>query len=285
MTHYRLNDKVIHIGTGEECHITEMRRNYNLDHDKVYYVIFAMSANQTLFIGPETDFRLPESNLATQQSLQDLDDFCQYLRNNVDPCLAPGWRHPSTSSTELIDNLKNELAAENPHIAKLAWHLLHIYTRTREDYFAEPLVKAESSKGESSQTVTLSDGTPATVGARVLKVTGEYHIEGTIVAVFHKADGTTPRLVVEHEAKPQGSFLHIYGPANLKALPDEVRDIPAILPVGARVATAFGMGTIAQVLEDHPALPALYRVQLDNGARILVSSRAEGFRAVKENQE
>jgi len=198
---YRLNDRVIHIGSGRECCITELRTL--TAEGRTIYLIFAATDDHSLFIGPDSDFRQPE---------------------------------PTPTPTP-------------------------------------------------QPTVTLSDGTPATVGARVLKVTGEYHIEGTIVAVFHKADGTTPRLVVEHEAKPQGSFLHIYGPANLKALPDEVRDIPAILPVGARVATAFGMGTIAQVLEDHPALPALYRVQLDNGARILVSSRAEGFRAVKENQE
>lgn len=52
------------------------------------------------------------------------------------------------------------------------------------------------------------------VGDKVKKVTGEYHISGEVRSVFTKADGAV-RLVVEHNAEGGGSFLHIYGPANL----------------------------------------------------------------------
>ena len=53
------------------------------------------------------------------------------------------------------------------------------------------------------------------IGDYVKKVTGEYHIYGTVVSVFNKLDGAT-RLVVEHKAEGGGSFLHIYGPNNLE---------------------------------------------------------------------
>lgn len=52
------------------------------------------------------------------------------------------------------------------------------------------------------------------IGDRVRKVTGEYHISGEVRSVFTKKDGQV-RLVVEHNAEGGGSFLHIYGPANL----------------------------------------------------------------------
>lgn len=54
------------------------------------------------------------------------------------------------------------------------------------------------------------------VDQRVRKVTGEYRISGEVRSVFTKADGTV-RLVVEHTAEGGGSFLHIYGEANLEA--------------------------------------------------------------------
>ena len=179
MTPYRLNDKVIHIGSSEECHITELRTL--IAEGKTTQLVFAMSDDQNLFIGPESDFRYHESS-PTQP--------------------------------------------------------------------AQP-------------TVTLSDGTTAAVGARVLKITGEYHIEGIIVAVFHKADGTTPRLVVEHEAKPQGSFLHIYGPANLKSLPKSLES--SILPVGTRVRTRWGDGTIVALREKNTPT-AKYEIKVDDGS-------------------
>ena len=53
------------------------------------------------------------------------------------------------------------------------------------------------------------------IGDYVKKITGEYQIYGTVVSVFKKIDGAT-RLVVEHKAEGGGSFLHIYGPNNLK---------------------------------------------------------------------
>ena len=56
------------------------------------------------------------------------------------------------------------------------------------------------------------------VGQRVKKVTGEYHISGEVRSVFTKADGVV-RLVVEHQAEGGGSFLHVYGPNNLEAVP------------------------------------------------------------------
>jgi hypothetical protein len=55
------------------------------------------------------------------------------------------------------------------------------------------------------------------VGDKVRKVTGEYHINGEVRSVFTKADGTV-RLVVEHNAEGGGSFLHIYGEANLELI-------------------------------------------------------------------
>lgn len=58
------------------------------------------------------------------------------------------------------------------------------------------------------------------VGQQVKKVTGDYQISGVVRAVFTKCDGAT-RIVVEHTVKDEhgeGSFLHIYGPSNLKSL-------------------------------------------------------------------
>lgn len=77
-----------------------------------------------------------------------------------------------------------------------------------------------------SETETMAQA-PATevkedfyVGQRVRKVTGEYNITGIIRSIFQKGDGAT-RMVVEHNAEGGGSFLHIYGPNNLKAEPLE----------------------------------------------------------------
>jgi len=53
------------------------------------------------------------------------------------------------------------------------------------------------------------------IGDKVEKVTGDYRIKGEVRSVFTKANGET-RLVVEHRAEGGGSFLHIYGPANLE---------------------------------------------------------------------
>ena len=55
------------------------------------------------------------------------------------------------------------------------------------------------------------------VGQKVKKVTGDYKISGVVRSVFAKGDGAT-RIVVEHTVKDEygeGSFLHIYGLANL----------------------------------------------------------------------
>lgn len=54
------------------------------------------------------------------------------------------------------------------------------------------------------------------MGQRVKKVTGDYKIRGVVRSVFVKGDGAV-RLVVEHTAEGGGSFLHIYGEANLEA--------------------------------------------------------------------
>lgn len=55
------------------------------------------------------------------------------------------------------------------------------------------------------------------IGDRVKKVTGDYQIAGEVRSVFTKANGEA-RLVVEHNAEGGGSFLHIYGPANLERI-------------------------------------------------------------------
>lgn len=58
------------------------------------------------------------------------------------------------------------------------------------------------------------------IGQQVKKVTGDYQISGVVRSVFTKGDGAT-RIVVEHTVKDEygdGSFLHIYGPSNLKSL-------------------------------------------------------------------
>lgn len=57
---------------------------------------------------------------------------------------------------------------------------------------------------------------PFAVGQKVKKVTGDYKIRGVVRSVFVKGDGAV-RLVVEHTAEGGGSFLHIYGEANLEA--------------------------------------------------------------------
>lgn len=56
------------------------------------------------------------------------------------------------------------------------------------------------------------------VGQRVRKVTGDYNIAGEVRSVFATAAGAI-RYVVEHQAEGGGSFLHVYGEANLAAEP------------------------------------------------------------------
>lgn len=48
------------------------------------------------------------------------------------------------------------------------------------------------------------------LGEDVVKVSGDYHFEGVVVAVFRKKDGK-PRYVVENEA----GILHIFSNLNL----------------------------------------------------------------------
>jgi hypothetical protein len=52
------------------------------------------------------------------------------------------------------------------------------------------------------------------VGDKVDKVTGDYNISGTVRSVFTMENGAI-RVVVEHKAEGGGSFLHVYGEANL----------------------------------------------------------------------
>lgn len=57
--------------------------------------------------------------------------------------------------------------------------------------------------------------TPAfEIGNKVLKYTGDYQLEGIVVAVFSTTKGKL-RYVVEHFP----GFLHIYSEQNLKLLP------------------------------------------------------------------
>lgn len=57
------------------------------------------------------------------------------------------------------------------------------------------------------------------IGDQVEKFTGDYQLPGEVRAVFYTKAGKL-RYVVEHEP----GFLHIYGPANIRALPQEPRD-------------------------------------------------------------
>lgn len=52
------------------------------------------------------------------------------------------------------------------------------------------------------------------IGDKVEKCTGDYHLEGVVVAVFRTLAGK-PRYVVEHQPLAPG-LLHIYGPTNLR---------------------------------------------------------------------
>lgn len=53
------------------------------------------------------------------------------------------------------------------------------------------------------------------IGDKVIKVTGDYRISGEVRAVFTMANGAI-RICVEHKAEGGGSFLHVYGEANLE---------------------------------------------------------------------
>lgn len=55
-------------------------------------------------------------------------------------------------------------------------------------------------------------------GDKVLKATGDYHIEGFVVAAFYTYWWRKLRYVVEHRAEGGGSFCHIYAHDNLKLL-------------------------------------------------------------------
>jgi hypothetical protein len=65
---------------------------------------------------------------------------------------------------------------------------------------------------------------PFEVGQHVMKVTGDYHIQGEIRSRFTMRNGAV-RYVVEHRAEGGGSFLHIYAGKNLQLLP-ETEDAP-----------------------------------------------------------
>lgn len=54
------------------------------------------------------------------------------------------------------------------------------------------------------------------IGDRVEKCTGDYNLEGVIVAAFTTLSGKE-RYVVEHQPLAPG-MLHIYGPNNLRKL-------------------------------------------------------------------
>ena len=54
------------------------------------------------------------------------------------------------------------------------------------------------------------------IGDKVEKCTGDYHLEGVVVAVFRTLSGK-PRYVVEHQPLAPG-LLHIYGPTNLRKI-------------------------------------------------------------------
>ena len=54
------------------------------------------------------------------------------------------------------------------------------------------------------------------IGDRVEKCTGDYKLEGVVVASFYTIDGKH-RYVVEHRPLAPG-MLHIYGPTNLRKL-------------------------------------------------------------------
>lgn len=54
------------------------------------------------------------------------------------------------------------------------------------------------------------------IGDKVQKCTGDYHLEGVVVAAFRTADGHE-RYVVEHRPLVPG-LLHIYGPTNLRKI-------------------------------------------------------------------
>lgn len=57
------------------------------------------------------------------------------------------------------------------------------------------------------------------VGDKVLKCTGDYHLEGVVVSVFQTLEGKV-RYVVEHQPFAPG-LLHIYGETNLRLQADK----------------------------------------------------------------
>lgn len=54
------------------------------------------------------------------------------------------------------------------------------------------------------------------IGDRVEKCSGDYHLEGVVVAAFRTLAGKE-RYVVEHTPLAPG-MLHIYGPGNLRKI-------------------------------------------------------------------
>ena len=64
------------------------------------------------------------------------------------------------------------------------------------------------------------------IGSKVRKITGDYHLDGIVRAVFLTADGAV-RVVVGHDLSGvggKGEILHIYGPSNLIVLDNEVAE-------------------------------------------------------------
>ena len=53
------------------------------------------------------------------------------------------------------------------------------------------------------------------IGDKVLKFKGDYNLEGIVVGRFKMTNGAV-RFVIEHEAKPKGSFCHIYSSTQLQ---------------------------------------------------------------------
>lgn len=62
-------------------------------------------------------------------------------------------------------------------------------------------------------------GVMFSIGQRVEKYTGDYHLEGEIRSMFTTRAGKV-RFVVEHDP----GFLHIYGPGNIRPATAQKKD-------------------------------------------------------------